>query len=197
MEIRKYLPTWRARSVPALSRDFLLEQGIDLVALDVDNSISPRDNCSVEEGTVDHIFDLKACGIKVCLVSNAWQSRRVAAIAWCRLGVDYVIPGLRPDRWKPSSWCIDQAVRRAGTIHARTIMVGDQLSDIRAARRAGCSSVLLDPLDPNDYHFLTKMWKLPKQYSLLAEMERLDVLPPYIEDIPPVSLDLIGREPPL
>ncbi len=89
---------------------------------------------------------LRAAGLRLAIVSN-WDSSLPPLLE--RLGlaaaVDEVVVSALVGVSKPARGIFDEAVRRAGVVHAEALHVGDSLTDdYHGARDAGLSALLLD-----------------------------------------------------
>ncbi len=89
---------------------------------------------------------LRAAGLRLVIVSN-WDSSLPPLLE--RLGlaaaVDAVVVSALVGVSKPARGIFDEAVRRAGVVHAEALHVGDSLTDdYHGARDAGLSALLLD-----------------------------------------------------
>lgn len=96
--------------------------------------------------TLAVLAELRAGGLRLVIVSN-WDSSLPSLLE--RLGlaaaVDDVVVSALVGVSKPARGIFDEAVRRAGVLHAEALHVGDSLADdYDGARGAGLSALLLD-----------------------------------------------------
>lgn len=96
--------------------------------------------------TLAVLAELRAAGLRLVIVSN-WDSSLPSLLE--RLGlaaaVDDVVVSALVGVSKPARGIFDEAVRRAGVLHAEALHVGDSLADdYDGARGAGLSALLLD-----------------------------------------------------
>ena len=94
------------------------------------------------EGTEALLNLLADDGIKTALVTNNSTKNTEALIG--RFGLSFNVVITRDSGlYKPSGEPLIEAMRRLGVSGAETIAVGDSNYDIRAARAAGCSQVII------------------------------------------------------
>jgi predicted HAD superfamily phosphohydrolase YqeG len=73
------------RDVTQISPQILVEEGYIAALIDIDNTLVPRSTHVLFEDVENWVGELKAAGLKVCLLSNNWH-RTVFGYAE-RLGV--------------------------------------------------------------------------------------------------------------
>ncbi len=118
----------------------LVEAGITLVLIDRDNTCVPRDTKRPPAVVLAWLDDLRAAGIKVCLVSNNFHTDQVRASA-AELGCDAVDHAM-----KPAPFALERAMRLMGEPPERTVMIGDQVfTDVVAGNLAGTRTILVRP----------------------------------------------------
>ncbi len=94
------------------------------------------------EGADDLLRLLTEQGVKTALVTNNSTENTEGLMGRFGLSFDVVITrdsGL----YKPSGAPLVEAMRRLGVSGAETVAVGDSHYDVRAAREAGCSQVII------------------------------------------------------
>jgi HAD superfamily phosphatase (TIGR01668 family) len=181
----EYCPSFRARSVLDIGARFLDDNGFTHVIFDLDNCLVDSKSEHIQPAIQAHVANL-AGQYAISLVSNTFDPVRVSLLAG-RLGITrFYYPGFDFLRWKPSPWMLREAMFDFAVRPEETLMVGDQLSDIIAATRAGCSSLLIKPTS-RTYHWSTRLFKLGKQYRRLKALAKAHCLPPFIHQL--------GREP--
>jgi HAD superfamily phosphatase (TIGR01668 family) len=122
----------------------LKARGVDAVILDIDNTILPRTERRIPDNLAEWVEQLKDEEIRVCLLSNNWHDRVLAAAAQldCELVTKAVKPlphGFFLARWRMRS-------RRANTV-----VIGDQtFTDILGAHFVGLKGLLVTPLATQD-----------------------------------------------
>ena len=135
------IPDFLFDSYRDITPDFLQKQGITLLLTDLDYTLAPKAVRRPDDALKAWIAELKAAGITVMIVSNNRSGARVTE--FCRdLGIDY-----QGRAGKPSPKGLRAAMDRTGTEPAHTAMLGDKLlTDMLAARRAGVTALMVEPL---------------------------------------------------
>lgn len=175
--LREHCPDYRAHSVLDITANFLKANGYKLVLLDLDETLTAHGSRQLATDIDVHVRRLRRT-VATCIISNTYEPSRAAQFAdW--LNARYVIPGLRKQRWKPSPWCLQYAMRQGKCEPWETLMVGDLTTDVQAAKRAGCPSVLVDPISGR-YPWYTRLRKLPRQHKLLEQLAATGQLPGYL-----------------
>ena len=135
------IPDFLFDSYRDITPDFLQKQGITLLLTDLDYTLAPKAVRRPDSALKDWIGALKAAGITVMIVSNNRSGARVTE--FCHdLGIGY-----QGHAGKPSPKGLRAAMDRTGTAPAHTAMLGDKLlTDMLAARRAGVTALMVEPL---------------------------------------------------
>lgn len=135
------IPDFLFDSYRDITPDFLQKQGITLLLTDLDYTLAPKAVRRPDGALKDWIAKLKAAGITVMIVSNNRSGARVTE--FCQdLGIGY-----QGHAGKPSPKGLQAAMDRTGTAPAHTAMLGDKLlTDMLAARRAGVTALMVEPL---------------------------------------------------
>ncbi|HSE12403.1 MAG TPA: phosphoglycolate phosphatase [Rudaea sp.] len=129
-------------------------------------------------GTLEGLRELSAAGFKLGVVTNALQHLAEAVLA--RFGIaphlDLVVGGDRVTRTKPHPDPLWQACRELDVAPHETLMVGDSINDVVAARAAGCAIVCVphgydqgQPVDELGCDVLAALTALP---AWIAAYER-------------------------
>lgn len=136
-------PDVRVASVLEVTPVLLARHGLQAVLVDVDDTLLKATSDRLPPGISDWFACLRAAGIPVAILSNG-SRERVARIART-----VNVPALSM-AGKPFSWAFRRGLALLGGADpARTGMVGDQLfTDVLGARRAGLTSILVEPLSP-------------------------------------------------
>jgi HAD superfamily phosphatase (TIGR01668 family) len=144
MSIENYKPDFLLQAVYQLDAESLRRQHIQAVLVDLDNTLTAWNN---PDGTPEMrawLAEMKAAQIQVVVVSNNKYDRVKRAVA--RFDVAFVSRAM-----KPFALGIKKALKLLHQPPEAVVMVGDQLmTDIRAAKRAGVRSVLVQPLVTSD-----------------------------------------------
>ncbi len=141
-----FKPTFWLKSVLSIDEEFLRENHVEALVLDLDNTLSMHGNPAAEEGVEEWLDKMRGLGIKMRVVSNN-TNRRVAPLA-AKLGLEFTANGA-----KPLTFGIARAMRTMGVDKKNTLVVGDQIfTDIIAGNLKGVRTVLVEP-----FH-LEKTW---------------------------------------
>ncbi len=135
------IPDFLFDSYRDITPDFLKKHDITLLLTDLDYTLAPKAVRRPDGALKDWIGMMKAAGITVMIVSNNRSGARVTE--FCHdLGIDY-----QGHAGKPSPKGLQAAMDRTGTAPAHTAMLGDKLlTDMLAARRAGVTALMVEPL---------------------------------------------------
>lgn len=127
------------RNVLGISEDFLKQNGIDALILDLDNTLSLHGSPAAEEGIPEWLDNMRALGVKMVVVSNN-TNHRVAPLAR-KLGLPFIANGA-----KPLTIGITRALRFLGVPRERTAVVGDQIfTDVMGGNLARTRTILVEP----------------------------------------------------
>lgn len=139
-------PDSHLRGVDDIPLAVLLARGIRGIILDLDNTIVPWSQVEVPPQIGDWLRRARAEGMRLCIVSNASRSGRVARVAQA-IGAEWVAGAI-----KPSRRAFREAMRRLGTKPEGTAVIGDQIfTDIWGGNRAGLYTILVDPLARREF----------------------------------------------
>jgi HAD superfamily phosphatase (TIGR01668 family) len=164
MPFRFLTPHHRVDSVLDLTVPRLRAMGIDAVLLDVDCTLKSYRDAEVSPEVKAWLGELRASGIRICLVSNG-RGGRIGRLA-ATLGVPFVAKAL-----KPFPFGCRRAVRQEAFDAGRTAMVGDQIfADIPAGRLAGLTSILVRPIRPEEEPWFTRL-KRPLERLMLRRLD--------------------------
>ena len=144
--------------------EFLKDNKINAVFLDVDNTLSTHHSQTPLEGLDEWLDKMKKNGIKLIILSNS-KKARVTPFA-NKLGLDFISLGL-----KPLPFGLIRAKRRLGLKAKNVAMVGDQIfTDIIGANSCGLNTILLEPIKLEDGKSFKIRRKLEKRF--IAKYER-------------------------
>ena len=151
-------------SVKNINLGLLNKNNIKGLILDVDNTLINLDK-KMPAGVSDWAKNLKAQGIKICILSNSNHLNKVEAVAKI-LDVPYIFFGKKP--------------LKSGFLRARDILklpneniavVGDQIfTDIIGANRCNMFSILVKPIEEKDY-LITRI-KRPIEKFIIKRFEK-------------------------
>lgn len=144
MSIENYRPDFMVERVYHLTAESLKEKGFTTVLVDLDNTLIAWNNPKGTPEMRAWLEDMKQAGIQVVVVSNNNYKRVQEAVE--PFGIPFEARAM-----KPFNWGIARAMKRFGLSKDQVVMVGDQLmTDIRASKRAGIASVLVQPMVTSD-----------------------------------------------
>lgn len=151
-------------SVKDINLELLNKNNIKGLILDVDNTLINLDR-KMPAGISDWAKNLKANGIKICILSNSNKLNKVEAVAKI-IDVPYIFFGKKP--------------LKSGFLRARDILklpneniavVGDQIfTDIIGANRCNMFSILVKPIEEKDY-LITRI-KRPLEKFIIKKYEK-------------------------
>lgn len=151
-------------SVKDIKLEFLNKNNIKGLILDVDNTLINLDR-KMPAGISDWAKNLKANGIKICILSNSNKIDKVETVAKM-IDVPYIFFGKKP--------------LKSGFLRAKDILklpnkniavVGDQIfTDVIGANRCNMFSILVKPIEEKDY-LITKL-KRPLEQLIIKKYEK-------------------------
>lgn len=119
-------PEYLFKDITRITPEFLRQQGIRALLLDVDNTLTAHGSQQLSQPVAAWLEQMKAQGIRMVIVSNNLR-RRVEPFAR-QLGLDYISMGC-----KPLPGGLARARRRLGVGRREIALVGDQLFTDRLA----------------------------------------------------------------
>ena len=135
----------RITEIPA---EFFQKQGIRLVALDVDNTLTTHDNPVPAEGVEAWLSSMQESGIIFVILSNN-KAKRVASFAE-KLRLPFVARAC-----KPLTFGLTRAMKCYGVKKNEIAIIGDQLfTDVLCGNLKGITSVLVTPFELEKHGFL-------------------------------------------
>lgn len=137
-------PTYLASSLYEIPLPFYGNEGIEVLLLDLDNTLASHREKRPSERALSYVEGLKKAGLQVYVVSNN-SKKRVGEYA-SLLGVDYLHFAMKPFAFRFASF-----LKKKGISKAKALLIGDQLyTDVRAANRLGIRCCLTSPLVEDD-----------------------------------------------
>lgn len=134
-----------------ISPEFLRANGIKALALDVDNTLSTHHGQQPLEGLEKWIERMRENGIKLLIVSNAFD-KRVRPFAQ-KIGLDYQATSL-----KPLPFAYIRAAKHMGVRLRDMAMVGDQVfTDIVGGSLTFVHTILVTPIMPDKFVYRRKI----------------------------------------
>ena len=145
--------------VTDIKTDFLKENNIKALILDVDNTLLDIDRQMVK-GLVEWHDKIIKAGIKTIILSNSNKIDKIKKVANA-LNVEYLYLGL-----KPMKIGFKKAITRLDLEPQNIAAVGDQIfTDVIGANRCGLFPILVKPISEKDI-WLTK-WKRPIEQKII------------------------------
>ena len=147
---QKFYPKKVYKNVLEIKSDFLKENNIKAIFLDVDNTIIDYDN-NVLEGIEEWIENLKKEGIKFCILSNTNKKTKAEKMSNL-LNIPFVFFAIKP--FKRGFNKAKQKIKI--TDNSQIAVVGDQImTDVFGANRCNMYSILVEPIKSKDI-FVTR-----------------------------------------
>lgn len=152
-------PKFYCDKITDIKLDFLKQNNIEALILDVDNTLIDIDRKMVD-GLVDWHKEILAGGIKTIILSNSNKIDKIEKVAKA-LSVEYLYLGL-----KPLKIGFNKAIEKLGLKPENIAAVGDQIfTDVIGANRCNLFSILVKPISSKDI-WLTK-WKRPIEQKII------------------------------
>ena len=154
-----FYPKAYYKNVKEITIDFLRENNIKALILDVDNTILDFDRI-IPDGVIEWCEDLKKQNIKFCIVSNTNKAKKVRYVAE-ELNLPYFYFAK-----KPLKFGFKKAKKLLEEEPENIAAVGDQIfTDVVGANRCKMFSILVDPIKKKDI-FITKLKRPIEKYIL-------------------------------
>ncbi len=135
-----FKPDYRFNSIIDISPDFLRENGINALLLDVDNTLAHHFSQIPIDGLEMWLERIDKAGIKTMILSNA-RGSRVEPFAK-KIGVDYTPKAMKPLPFKAWKSCSNMQVKSKNTA-----IIGDQLfTDMLCGTLSGITTILVTPM---------------------------------------------------
>ncbi len=135
-----------ANSLLDIDVEDLRNKGFESVLLDLDNTLLPWKDSIVPKPVVAWIEQAKSTGMKLCIVSNTHNPKRLTEIA-ANLGIPCIHRALKPRRQG-----FERASRMLGCDPKQTVVVGDQIvTDILGGNLAGMYTILVKPMHKQEF----------------------------------------------
>lgn len=144
--LEKFRPTQCVESVAHIDLSALMSLGFNTLMLDLDNTLLPWKDSTLPELSQQWIQQAKEMGMKLCIVSNTHNPKRLSNIA-AHLGIPSVCRALKP---RKHGFMKAAAVLDSSPEH--TVVVGDQLlTDILGGNLAGMRTILVRPMHRREF----------------------------------------------
>jgi len=153
-----FRPDFFISAVTEITPQFLQEQRIELLLLDVDCTLKRYDEELPSEEVLTWLNGLKDAGFLIHLISNGRGPRIRKTAELLNL------PCLAP-AGKPFPHKLRRAIKERGGTTQTTMMVGDQIfTDILAAKLAAVRTVLVRPICPELEPWFARMKRGPERW---------------------------------
>ena len=155
--------------VSEISLEYLKENGIKGLILDVDNTLIDYYR-NMSEVTINWANNLKKNGIKMFILSNSNKKDKVKEVA-SKLGLEYSFFGT-----KPLKRGFKKAKKMLNLENIEIAAVGDQIfTDVIGSNRMKMFSILVEPIEEKDI-FITLLKRpienyIKKQYLKTIELK--------------------------
>lgn len=147
---QRFYPKKVCKNVLEIKIEFLKENNIKAIFLDIDNTIIDYDN-NILEGLEDWIENLKKEDIKFCILSNTNKKEKAKKMSKL-FNIPFVFFAT-----KPFKRGFNKAKKMLNITDNKTIaVVGDQImTDVFGANRCNMYSILVEPIKSKDI-FVTR-----------------------------------------
>ncbi|MEG0090837.1 MAG: YqeG family HAD IIIA-type phosphatase [Oscillospiraceae bacterium] len=168
--MRAYIPDFIFKKTVNITPEFLKEQGIKNLLLDVDNTLATHGNPVPAEGIIDWLSLMQHSGIKLMVTSNNFK-KRVEPFAR-ELGLDFVSFSA-----KPTPFGFWRGMKKLGAKKSDTAVVGDQIfTDILGAHMIGLRAIMVMViLEEDGWSFKLKR-KFEKKYIDIYKKTKGEIL---------------------
>ena len=145
--------------------EIMKKKGLVSVIFDIDNTLVPH-GAPADERAKELFKELSKAGIKTMVLSNNGPER-VRSFAEA-VGTGYICNARKPSRGGYLKACAAM-----GSEPSKTLFVGDQIfTDIMGAKRAGLSSLLVEPVDRSTDIFKIRLKRIPESFILASYRRR-------------------------
>lgn len=140
----KLYPNAYLKNVKEITLEFLKENNIKALILDVDNTLIDF-NKKMLDNVENWCEELKKQGIKFCILSNSNKKEKIEMAA-NKLKIPYIYFGT-----KPFKRGFKRAIKMLEIENKNIAVVGDQIfTDVIGANRCKMFSILVEPIDKKD-----------------------------------------------
>ena len=148
-----FLPDYFYDKIWDIPLNFLRENNISCLLLDIDNTLTLHDDPTPHELAVNWLETVKKEGIKAVVISNNIETR---VSPFCeKLGVDFVCHAK-----KPLSKGVLEAVEKTKIKKNNMLLIGDQIfTDVLCGKLSNVKTVLVIPFERETMPFFkVKRW---------------------------------------
>ncbi len=138
--LNNFMPDYMFEKFDDVTPEFLREQNIEFLLIDIDNTLAPYEEPVPNDRVVEWFKLLGQNGIKSVLVSNN-HAPRVELF-----NKDLGLPAFA-DCKKPSPKRLRKYADAVGAVNSRTAALGDQIfTDVWGAKKMGARAILVPPI---------------------------------------------------
>ena len=146
----KFKPTKYYRSIFDVDFNLLKQEGIKLIACDLDNTLVPHDVILPDQRLIDFFKEIKALGFEIVILSNN-KEKRVQLFS-DELNIPYYYSAR-----KPLKRAFKRLLKDYHLSNQEMCLIGDQiLTDVYGANGMHIMNILVEPLAKRDI-FYTKI----------------------------------------
>ena len=143
----RFFPDDMFACIQDLPAEYFQEHGIELVILDIDNTLVPYTVAEPTPAALSFLGCLEDAGVAYCFVSN--NSAQRVELFNRSLNAFYVARAKKPFRGG-----IQSAMAHFGMTAQQTLLIGDQIfTDVWGGRRCGVRTVLVKPIENRETLF--------------------------------------------
>lgn len=154
-----YYPNAAFNSIYNISADYLKNKGICNIIVDIDNTLSRWASEEPDTRVCDWINNLRKRGFKICILSNS-SNKRVKRYC-ANLDVFYA-----KNVYKPMKSSFIMAMKLMNSTEHDTCVIGDQIfTDIIGGNKCGLFTILVSPVDKNEFIF-TRLMRIIEKRAL-------------------------------
>ena len=144
---------------------FLLENKIKILILDVDNTLIDKKEILSEE-IIQWAKEIRGQGVKLYILSNTNKKEKVKKVAE-KLETPYLHFGMKP--LKRGFIKIQKIVKESPE---KIAVIGDQIfTDVVGGNRCKMFTILVDPIKENDYWYT--IWKRPIEKKIKSKLQKV------------------------
>ena len=152
--LKMLLPNLYISSCEKIPTKKLLENGIKVLMVDIDNTLITLDTVETNENVMLFLDKMRKANIKVVLVSNNIKSRVSTFASNC--DCDYYSFAL-----KPYPYVFRKVLKDYGIKSDELAIIGDQLfTDILGGKYVKCYTVLCEPIVANSGFITTRVFRI-------------------------------------
>lgn len=148
-----FIPDYSLKKLTDITPEFLSENNIKLLMLDMDNTIAPYDMSVPDSKLLEWSDSIKAAGTELFIVSNSKRVGRTEKFAQ-KMNIGFIKAA-----GKPSPNAIYKVIGTKSLNPDECALVGDQIfTDTIAANLAGVMSVIVYPIKFTNIFLRLRYW---------------------------------------